>query len=162
MANIRRLGSVALLAAASIAGSAVAQNTFDMLVVPLGLVAEDQTPSGRFLTAQETKPILNATKANWVAVREFDGQDLIYVTHLWSWRCGLAALAIGVNGLPLQNWTLPACHADTASPNAILEGDGDPYFPMPLGSVHTVEIQIVYDDLSLDRAQLNRQGVLIP
>ncbi|MFC6640566.1 hypothetical protein [Sulfitobacter profundi] len=71
------------------------------------MVAEDQTPTGRFTTAAEVKPILNATRGNWIAVREYDGQDLVYVTHLWSWRCGLAAMAIAVNDAPMQNWPMP-------------------------------------------------------
>lgn len=135
---------------------------FNMAVVPAGLVAEPQVPSGGFTTAVEVKPILDATKGSWVAVREYDGKDLLYITHLWSWRCGLAAVAISVNDEPMQNWPLPACHAQTATPNAILQEDGLPYLSMRLGSVEKITIQVVYDDLTMDIARFQRSKVLMP
>ena len=135
---------------------------FNMAVVPAGLVAEPQTPSGKFTTAAEVKPILSATKGNWVAVREYNGKDLLYVTHLWGWRCGLHAIAISVNDEPMQNWPLPACHMKYSTPNAILEEDGLPYLSLRLGAVETIEIQLVYDDLSMDRSRFERGNVLIP
>ncbi|MGC1506344.1 MAG: hypothetical protein WA782_19670 [Sulfitobacter sp.] len=134
----------------------------NMAVVPTGLVADPQTPSGKFTTAAEVKPILNATKGNWVAVREFDGQDLLYVTHLWAWRCGLKAMAISVNGETMQNWPLPPCHDQFATPNAVLPEDGAPYLTLRLGSVQSITIQVVYDDLSMDVARFARGDVLIP
>ena len=125
-------------------------------------LAEPQTPSGKFTTATEVKPILGMTKGNWVAVREYDGKDLLYVTHLWSWRCGLHAMAISVNDAPMQNWPLPACHMKYSTPNAVLEEDGNPYLALRLGAVQTIDIQIVYDDLSMDKASFARSNVLIP
>lgn len=135
---------------------------FNMAVVPAGLVAEPQIPSGKFTTAAEIKPILNATKGNWVAVRDYDGNDLLYVTHLWSWRCGLSAMAISVNNEPMQNWPLPACHTQFSTPNAILEEDGFPYLKLRQGAVQSITIQVVYDDLSMDVATFQRGEVLIP
>lgn len=141
---------------------APATPAFNMAVVPPGLVAEPQMPSGKFTTAAEVKPILSATQGNWVAVREFNGKDLLYVTHLWGWRCGLHAMAISVNDEPMQNWPLPPCHMKYTTPNAILEEDGLPYLSLRLGTVETIEIQIVYDDLSMERARFERGNVLIP
>ena len=154
--------AAAAVTATAPAVTAQAQDGFNMAVVPAGLVAEPQTPSGKFTTATEVKPILNATKGSWVAVREYDGKDLLYVTHLWSWRCGLSAVAISLNGEPMQNWPLPPCHMDFAAPNAILEDDGLPYLSLRLGSVETITIQVVYDDLSMDVATFDRSDVRIP
>lgn len=144
------------------AAPAPAQTPFNMAVVPAGLVAEPQTPSGKFTTAGEIKPILNATKGNWVAVRQYGGKDLLYITHLWSWRCGLSAIAISVNGEAMQNWPLPPCHLEYATPNVILEEDGLPYLSLREGAVESITIQIVYDDLSMDMASFDRSAVLIP
>jgi len=135
---------------------------FNMDVVPAGLVAEPQTPSGKFTTATEVKPIMQATKGNWIAVREYEGKDWLYVTHIFSWRCGLAAMAISVNGEPMQNWPLPDCHMNNTTPNALLEEDGLPLLTFRLGSVETITIQVVYDDLSMDVASFQRGNVLIP
>jgi hypothetical protein len=135
---------------------------FDMSAVPADLVAEPQVLMGKFTTAQEVKPILNATKANWIAVREYDGKDLLYVTHLWGWRCGLLAVAVSVNDAPLADWPLPPCHMKYATPNAILPEDGLPYISFGLGSVEKITVQVVYDDLTMDVAEFMRGSVLIP
>ena len=127
-----------------------------------GLVAEPQVPTGRFLTALEVRPILNATKSNWIAVREYGGKDLLYVTHLWSWRCGLLELRVGLNGAPAEPWPLPQCHLDKPQAAAILEGDGNPYREFPLRTVQLIEVMVTYDDLTTDRVRFNRAGVVIP
>ncbi|MBY6157096.1 hypothetical protein [Pseudooceanicola nitratireducens] len=124
--------------------------------------AEPQVPSGRFTTATEVRPILTATKSSWVGVREYDGQDLVYVTQILAWRCGLAGLRVAINDAPLSDWPLPPCHLDTPAPNAILPEDGLPYRAFPLGSVKTITVELIYDDLSSDAAVFLRPMVMIP
>lgn len=132
------------------------------LAPPPELVAEPQVPTGRFTTAAEIKPILAATRANWVSLREFEGQDLLYVTHLWAWRCGLAQIRIGINGASPEIWPLPACHEDQPSPNMILGSDGLPFRNFALGEVEFVDIVVVYDDLTEESARFERASVLMP
>ncbi len=127
-----------------------------------GLVAEPQTPSGKFTTATEVRPILSATKASWVAVRDWDGRDLVYVTQIWSWRCGLLQLKIGINGAPPEIWPLPGCHMEMPMPSVMLPEDGLPYRDFAPGSVQTIEVEITYDDLTTDSATFQRAQVLMP
>lgn len=122
------------------------------------LAAEPQEATGRFTTAAEVKPILAATRANWIHVREFNGQDLLYVTHLWSWRCGLAQVRLSVNGAAPEPWPLPECHLDEAIPNMIKEEDGMPYRSYPLGSIQQVAVEVTYDDLSREDLTFGRNG----
>lgn len=126
---------------------------------------EPQVPSGRFTTAVEIRPILTATKASWIAIRDYDGQDLVYFTQLLSWRCGLWEIRYGLNGAPpTQSLPLEPCHDETASPNALV-GDMSE-FPIFLsaeaGSVQSVEVEIIYDDGTSDAAVFARQMVLMP
>jgi hypothetical protein len=117
---------------------------------------------GRFLTAAEVKPILNATKGTWIAVREYDGQDLLYFTHLLAWRCGLSKLAYGINGAaPVIPWPLTPCDEDSPTPAAI--GPDQPiYLNEPLNSIKSVTVQITYDDDTTDDVTYTRKSVLIP
>ena len=108
-------------------GSGNGVATAQAVVPSSNLVAEDQTPTGKFTTATEVKPILAMTLANWIAVREWNGNDLIYVSHLWAWRCGHIQIEVGINGGALEVWPLPPCHTETRQPNAIIESDGMPY-----------------------------------
>lgn len=127
-----------------------------------GLEAEPQEPTGRFTTATEVRPILEATRGNWVAVREYNGRDLVYFTHLLSWRCGLVQLDYGINGGAMETFPMPACHEDLATPNALTGDDVLPYVGFPLGSVQSVEVRITYDDLGTDQAGFDRREVMIP
>lgn len=121
--------------------------------------AEDQTPTGKFLTATEVRPILGATQGSWIAVREFDGKDLLYFTHLLSWRCGLYEVSFAVNGQDMQPFTLPDC--DPANAMAIPE-DATVYLKYPLKSIETIDVELLYDDLGTESVRFERANVMIP
>jgi len=116
-----------------------------------------------FTTAAEVKPILSATKPYWIAVREFDGQDLLYFTNLLAWRCGVENVFYAVNdgGVPVLLKMEP-CHDDTAQPNALMIDDILPYVIAPPGSIQTVTVGVVYDDGTQDFGQYERKAVLTP
>ena len=126
-----------------------------ILALPMPLAAQS------FTTAAEVAPILQMTRANWVAVREFDGQDLIYFTHLLSWRCGIAAITFSVNGGPEAVFPAEPCNRDEAQPNALKMTEVLPYAVAPLGSIQTVKVRLDMGDGSSMAATYDRAGVLI-
>jgi hypothetical protein len=127
-------------------------------------VPEPQVPTGKFTTAVEVKPILSMTKSNWAAVRAYEGQDLLYFSHLLAWRCGLWDIRYGVNGAPADTLvSMEPCNVDTAQPNGLTDViNYSPYVTLPLNSVETVFIELTYDDGTTDFAQFSRTEILIP
>jgi hypothetical protein len=116
-----------------------------------------------FTTAAEVKPILQATKASWVALREYDGNDLLYFTHLESWRCGVSEVRFSVNsGAAGKIWEMEPCYEGEAQPNALKLQDHLPYTTLPLGMVNAVSVVVVYDDGSEDRMDYARKAILMP
>ena len=130
---------------------------------PLGCAPEDQTPTGKFLTATEVRPILEATESAWIAVRDYNGQDLLYFTHLLAWRCGLWEIRYGLNGAAAdQLFAAEPCYPDTAAPAAINAEAHLPYVTLPAGSVATVTVRLLYDDGTEDQVTFERNAVLLP
>ncbi len=117
----------------------------------------------QFTTAAEVKPILEATRANWVAVREFEGKDLIYFTQILSWRCGLTSLQVSVNSTATDiDFPMEPCHEGTAQPNALTIAEYLPYAEAPLGSVQSVSVLIGLDDGTYLTGSFQRAQVLMP
>lgn len=117
----------------------------------------------QFTTAAEVRPILEATRANWIGIREYDGRDLIYFTHLLAWRCGLSAVRFSVNADPaVYSWPMEPCYEGTAAPNAILSPEVLPYVEMPLGTAQSVSVTLELDDGSIMTGEYARAAVRIP
>ncbi len=125
---------------------------------------EPQIPTGKFTTAVEVKPILGMTKGNWVAVRNYNGQDLLYFSHLLAWRCGLWDVRYGINGAPAdQVFPLEPCYDDLQTPNSIVDVETYLiYATLPPDSVETVYVEVTFDDGTTDFAQFNRNEIQIP
>ena len=129
-----------------------------------GREPEPQVPTGKYTTAVEIKPIMGMTKSNWAAVRLYEGQDLVYFTHMLSWRCGLWEIRYGINGNPAdQVFEMEPCHEETAQPNAMTDvANYLPFITLPPESVETLYVEITYDDGTTDFAQFNRNEIEIP
>lgn len=125
---------------------------------------EDQTPTGKWTTASEVKPILQMTKPSWVAVRSYEGRDLVYFTSIVAMRCALWEVRYGFNDAPADNiLPLEPCHMEYASPNAMIEiEDYLPYVEAPSGSVDVVSVSVTFDDGTIEHASFERGDVLIP
>ncbi|WP_298819350.1 hypothetical protein [uncultured Roseibium sp.] len=111
-----------------------------LCILPLaaGLPAKAQG-----MPPEQIKQILDVTKTSWVAFRDWEGQDLIYFTHLEAWKCGIDYVFFGLNGGPLEEvWELDECDPD--NPNAVLKDK--PYLELPDGSVQSISVQLVFPD----------------
>lgn len=128
-----------------------------------GLLATGPALAQNFTTAAEVRPILEATTANWVAVRDFNGQDLVYFTHLLAWRCGLTEVRFSINSLAADYvWPMEPCYEGTAQPNAIKAEQYLPYVALPPGSVDTIAVVLHLDDGTFLKASFERAQVLMP
>ena len=97
------------------------------------------------MQAAQIKSILKLTQANWVAYRDYDGQQLIYFAHLESWKCGIASVRYGLNGqAPDQTWDLAEC--DEKNPNQVTKER--PYLTFPLNHVQSIQVQLTFSDKS--------------
>ena len=120
-------------------------------------------PAQAQTTTAEVKPILTMIKGMWVAVREYDGNDLLYFTMLESYRCGLDGVKYGINtDVPDQVWEQETCYVDEAAPNAMKMEDGLPFITLELGSVESVVVEITYDDGTTDSETYERKAIMTP
>lgn len=130
------------------------------LAAALVLAGQGAAAQG-FTTAAEVRPILEATRAAWVALRPWDGAELLYFTHLESWRCGIAEIRYAVNGAAPQVWPVEPCFEGTATPNAI-GADRLPFTRLPAGEAQTVSVWLVLDDGTPMEATFARAAILTP
>ena len=130
------------------------------LIIAVLLAAAPATAQN-FTTAAEVIPIVGAIKAQWIAVRPWQAQDLLYFTNLLSWRCGLSEIRYSVNGGTVEVYQGEPCYDQEPAPNALKVLDILPYISFPADSIETIEVMITYDDSSTDSASYERAAVLI-
>lgn len=114
-----------------------------------------------FTTAAEVRPILGATQAHWIAVRPYEGRDLLYFSNLLAWRCGLEKIEYTVNDIVTLPLLMEPCHSDEPAPNALKVVDILPYVEFPLNSVETVSVTITYDDGEMLSVDYERASIQI-
>lgn len=125
------------------------------LAMPLPGLAQD------FTTSAGVKPILEMIRPQWVAVRPYEGQDLLYMTTLLTYRCGIAEIRFAYNGGPLQVWEAEPCWRDEASPMALKMETHLPYAVAPLNSLQSVTINLLFDDGTTMEQSYQRKDIQI-
>ncbi len=91
------------------------------------------------------KQALNSTTGNWVAFRNFDGRQWLYLSHVLTWKCGLTEVRYAINSSTLtERWPLPACNPQ--NPYALDPQADHIYTYFAPDSVSFVSVQIVFAD----------------
>ncbi len=92
---------------------------------------------------KQIKQILNLTKNNWVAFRDFNGKQLIYFTHLESYTCGIRQVSYSLNSDTLdKSWELQPCTQKSPSPIT----KDIVYLTLPLGTAKSTAVQVTFAD----------------
>jgi hypothetical protein len=99
-----------------------------------------------FSDYKQAKPVLEIIKSDWIAIREYEGQDLLYVTTLLAYRCAISQIRFSYNNGPLSVWDSEPCYWDEASPNAQKLETHLPYAVAPLGSLQTITVDLLFED----------------
>ena len=132
-----------------------------MGIVTAGLSLCPFTVHAQMVDAAQIRPILDATKNSWVAVREWEGQDLVYFTHLLTWRCGLTKIQYSINSSAADNnWAFIPCDETAANPMA-LPSEQKIYGSFELNSVQSITVKITYDDGGQDKVTFQRAAIQI-
>lgn len=127
----------------------------------IGLLACPVVVRAQMLDAAQIRPILDATKNSWVAVREWQGQDLVYFTHLLAWRCGLNKIEYSINSTAADNnWGFIACDETSVNPMALPTAQKI-YGSFVLKSVRMITVKITYDDGVQDTVTFDRAVIQI-
>lgn len=114
----------------------------------------------QFTTAEEVKPMLDFTRADWVSLREFNGDDQLLFTHILAWRCGIDRISYAVNDGKRARLTMEACYEGETRPNDFKDTSILPYVTFPKGAVETVSVWLNYDDGSTDKEDYKRKAIL--
>lgn len=108
-------------------------------------------PRTALLTGQ--RDVLERMPGDWVAFRT-DGEPLLYLTHLVSYRCAIDKVVIGFDGGPLDTLVpMPPCDPD--NPYSV-PASVQPYRTLP-PEVQTVSVQLTYFDGSQSGVQTFRR-----
>jgi len=128
----------------------------------LAALAAWTTPAAaqQFTTAEEVKPMLDFTRADWVSLREFNGNDQLLFTQILAWRCGIDRISYAINGEKRQRLKVEPCYEGETRPNDFKDSDFLPYVTFPVGSVDKVTVWLIYDDGSTDKEDYKRKAIL--
>ena len=129
-------------------------------MVAAGLIALAPVAARAQSVTDQVKPILAMTEGNWVAVREFNGADLLYFTHLEVYRCALEQVRYVLNTGKPEVWEQDNC--ETEAMFSPVDPERQIYVEYPLGSIQTVKVELTYKDGDVVVATFERAAIMTP
>lgn len=121
------------------------------------LIVAAPVQAQRFTTQEEVQPILEMTRANWIAVGTATGQDLLYFSHILGWRCGLSHLRYRVNGAAeMTDFEMEPCYTELMTPNSIREL---PFVAFGLNTLEEIEVELEFPDGQVMRETFPRAAI---
>ena len=79
------------------------------------------------------------------------------------WRCGLKAAKYSINDEPLKELEMPECHMKYQQPNSLIDNEALMTFKRyELGSVKSVRVDVLLDNLTVQSVTVLRENILIP
>jgi len=129
--------------------------------LPLALaacLAAPVTATAQFNTAAEVKPIVQMIVPNWISLREYNGQDLLYFTLLEVYRCGIDQIRYVINDGKPGVWETPPCEGDETFSE--IPADRLPYATFKLGAIQKLRIELTFDDGTVQTESYERAAIL--
>ena len=141
-ASVRRIRMAAFLGALVVIGGI---KVFSMLFAP----SFDSSPMG------QARQVLQQTQSNWVALRPYDGEVIVYFTQLVTSAIALKEIRYGIDTTtPDQNFPLPL--EPRAFPS-LIHADTKIFLQEPPDTQY-VSVQLVYADGSKSDVHTYRKG----
>ncbi len=120
----------------------IAAITFAFLLPVNGNKASAQNQHPFF---NQYKQALELTVSSWLYFRDYDGRQLVYFTHLETYRCAIKQVRYSFNTEKLdRTWELDECDPD--NPHNIDPVNHLPYLELPLGTAQWGAVQLIYSD----------------
>ena len=133
-------------------------NTIKSILIAVAMVVAPLPATAQFNSASEVKPILQMIIPNWIGLREYDGQDLLYFTLPEVYRCGLEQIRYRINEEEPRIWVTEPCEGDETFSE--IGEDRLPYVELPFQSVDEVIVELIFDDGTTQTETYSRGSIL--
>lgn len=127
-------------------------------VLALAMAVFGAPAAAQFDSSEQVKPILKMIKPQWISLREYDGNDLIYFTMLEVYRCGIEQIRYIINDGKPKVWETEPCDGDEVFSK--IGEDRLPYAVLPYQSIERLRIELTYDDGTIEWAEYSRDDAM--
>jgi hypothetical protein len=116
-----------------------------VIVLSAGALAAPIAANAQMPPAAQLKEMAEASSDRWVAFRNWNSRQWIYLTIPLTYHCGIEEMRYSLNGADLaERWPVPECNPQL--PFNIDSEKAQVYLAFDPGAVNSVSLQLVYAD----------------